>query len=504
MSNPDNSIESLRLALHQARYWHDKDVLTLRQECDWLKTQIKTLSDPEKKALYQQHLTKRQQKLKQTANQTFSPEASDETLITAELEEFYGSVNLIPPDDLSLLSPRHRFLLQKRQFIRDLQKTNTHKKKSSVSLEEQTGEKRHLLKAIFDIIKKFIDIIDDLWSLLRLILIKKLSAYLFNLIGPLLTGGVGFIIHSVEAFHGIREAWRAFHNKHQGIEQRKTRGFVGFFIFLLGSVGTGLSITYIAGALGAVVSGMSTLPILIPVFLSAIYVSTLYKHSYILYQAIKNERQAKSDFETAQQNITEEKAKQDNNDFGRELIDLENKKQCYGFRHEEKLKAERKVLFTSIEVTASLIVLVGTILGLSTAAVSFGIAPLAILVVGVSLGLACKAIEYYEEKHDYKLTQGLRNLFTRTWNSVFSSTPKKSLSPSPASTQAFAYADILRNFAGSDTAKLSEDSYYKAKQQALLENPEKLEGTQTYTMEPISPPSNDQETNRRASFAAPW
>jgi hypothetical protein len=331
------------------------------------------------------------------------------------------------PETLHAYSERRRFLLKKYwDFLRPLT-IRLHKNINELvphdePVEEVTGEKRNPLRAFFDIAKKFIDIIDDIWSVMK----GAIPPEVFILIGPFLTGGVGFIINLAEAYQGLKEAWRAKKNN-KTIGQPKTRGITGLIIFALGCTGAGLSLAFIASALGAAVSGVALMPALIPIFLISIYSVALFKRSYIFHRMIEEEKKAKVAFDDTLNKIAaipSPPQEQHDDNFFELHINIECQKQNYSHFREERLKAERNIAFNVIEVLASSIVLIGTIIGISAivGAASFatmGAAPLAILILGVSIGLFCKGFERFDEKRDFIYTRKARAWVIDLWNHLF-------------------------------------------------------------------------------------
>ena len=143
-----------------------------------------------------------------------------------------------------------------------------------------------------------------------------------------------------------------------------------------------MAIALLAGALGAVVGGMAILTVLVPGFLTLIYSLALGKRSYILNRIIHEEASAEATDPSPS---------------------------------DARFKAERDVALTTIEVAASITVLVGGILSMSAligaaTVASFGIAPLVILITGVGLGLACKTFDYIDDKHDCKYSKKIRDV----------------------------------------------------------------------------------------------
>jgi hypothetical protein len=343
---------------------------------------------------------------------------------------------------------------EKPQFDLSLLTTVTNHRahlKNHKPAEEMDGEKRSSLLVFFDISKKTIDIIDDVWCVMRSII----PMIWYSLIGQFLTGGVGSLIHSVEAYQGFKEALAAFNNKK--LAQRKTRGAAGLITFALGCTGAGLSISLIASAFGASVSGAMTIPVLIPTLLISIYVTALIKRSYIFSQYHKLENLTEKRLlalEKTTVSTVEELMKHH--------TQIEMLKESYNHYREERLRAERNMAFSAFEVFASVFILIGTIMSISTfiaaaTMASFGLAPLILLVIGVALGLSCKIFEYADEKHHFQYTRRIRNWFLEQWYEK-SNSNNHHLALAPTSTTRISKATDLGDHSELRTSALAPTS----------------------------------------------
>lgn len=253
---------------------------------------------------------------------------------------------------------------------------------------QETGEHRSFIRRCFDVSKKIIDLLDDIWSLMRGIIPTKI----YTLVGPILTAIVGSIVHSAELLQAIKELHYAINNRLMA--QRKTRIASNTVITLLCLTGIGLSIVLLAGSAGAAVGNLFVFIPMITGLLTAIYTVELMKRSYVLHQINNNPESLP----------------------------------------EKKLDALRDVAFGAIEVFASGLVLIGTILttaGLLSASViaTLGIMPIAILATGVSLAVLSKTLELFDNHYNHAITLRLQKWIVSELNTL-EATPK----PTPQST----------------------------------------------------------------------
>jgi hypothetical protein len=287
------------------------------------------------------------------------------------------------------------------------------------------------IKALFNIGKKFVDVLDDLWSFLR----GSLPADLIQRLTPFILGGVGFITHLGEGIQGAKLAYRAYKDKKES-RQRKTRLASSLLITLLAGAGLGLALSLVASTFGAAVSGAAIIlaPALIPGSLGAIYSLSLWRKGYIFYKAREKEAEALRAY-------NEERERWENsphNEFGGPRPKaLQEKYECYAFFREQRLREERKVAFNIVEVLASIMVVTSTVIGTSAiigaSVASFGALPAALLIIGVVAGVACKALEHFDKKYDYRFSRGMRDWFLNQWDRLahfFAGTP----APTPRKT----------------------------------------------------------------------
>src|SRR3990167_129175 len=363
---------------------------------------------------------------------------------------------------ISSFSRRIRFLLHQYLLLK--------KKKLPEELSnkpEPTSQPKSRLRAAFDIGKKFIDIIDDIWSALRNTSIPK---HIIDMLNPFLVSASGGIINVVEAIFGLKRAYKAYKNKNIG--QRKLRIATGVGAFALGITGTVCAGLLIASGVGAAIAGAAFMPIIIPSTLLGVYSLKLLRKTYTLHRAKQEEAKAKaayykvvmewdnelnnfrqqglalqSELKKAEKAVleilnkknvsTEDQEKldsyqhylalQEKLDAGYQEVQsrLESARLRYEHCHQETLKAERKVALSMLEAAASGLVLAGTILGLAAilgaaSVASFGVLPLALVVTGVVLGVLVKVFEKVDNKTANKLSGSIRNFFSR----LFSRKPK--------------------------------------------------------------------------------
>lgn len=342
----------------------------------------------------------------------------------------------------------------------------------STDLKEAHKKEQQSSSSLFDVLKKIIDLSDDAWNAMKSVLPGNVAEQ----VGPFLVGAVGIIVHFREGLEGLKQFREAYRNKEIG--QPKTRLLISFLTIMFAGTGVGLGTSLIAGAAGAVVSGIVLFPILICGFLTGIYSVALWRRSYILYCAQVAEIEAEHQYKNIEKNCNHlelllkshefklhqydkeiepillkkqhhedlskdeynifnkyNEIKQTINSYQSEYIVAKNRmkeqqKKCE-FLSEKRLQAEREVAFGAIEVTGSVLVLIGTVLGtaalIGASIASMGMFPFGIIVTGVALGLVSKFIENRDEKNNYAYSRGIKSWFQSKWNQFtnrFFSTPQ--------------------------------------------------------------------------------
>jgi len=459
------------------QYWRERELKASEQELEELQIYLVKFSFMSKEfeplyILLVNLIKNIKKQAKETTSESY--QMNPETEIKAIDDEIALYYSLQDP---SSGSPRLRFLLQKRQYLNVMKESlNKILPKDAHVASEDKAKKNN---PFFNIGKKFIDLIDDIWSAMRMVLPHEV----IETVSPILIGATGFIIHLGEGYEGGKDAYHAYQN--EKIRQRKTRILTSSLTFMLAGAGAGLSVAYIASAIGASVAGVALMPVLIPGLLTAIYGLSLWRRSYIFDRSKIDEANAEREYKKSfaennlklqrlgklitklkqrkekimqpykeilekvkrnqkltprevhsyheytekMQNFSERQAKLD-----RQLAQLQGEVGGQWEKYQEcrqhRLEAEREVAFTAVEVAGSSLVLIGITLGTAAVVgasfVSFGLLPLALIISGVVVGAGSKIIEHEDEKNNFSFTNGVRNWFINTWNKV-----NNLVSPSP-------------------------------------------------------------------------
>lgn len=304
---------------------------------------------------------------------------------------------------------------------------------------ENTHEHHGAWAKFFDTIKKFIDVIDDVWNAIK----NKVAQKAPQFVAPLLVGLTGLIIHLWEGLLSFQMTHEAWANKNIG--QRKTRLMTGVVSVILALTGITSAAFLLAGAAGSVVgAAMTVLPVIIPAALTVIYGLSLYRRSYILHQAKNQEQVAKKQYDEFRKNSQrkwnelfleiQRLEKEKNNSLSVSSDDYKNisvklmhtqkkyaalngkiaaYKQYYENMRQQRMNAEREVAFSVMEFGFSIMVLAGTILGaaalIGSSAASFGLVPLALLLTGVLGGGYTKFFESRDAKKNHGDTAAIRS-----------------------------------------------------------------------------------------------
>ncbi|MDA8561965.1 hypothetical protein N9L02_02490 [Gammaproteobacteria bacterium] len=277
------------------------------------------------------------------------------------------------------------------------------------------NDKSNFLKFL-DVLKKPVDILDDVWNLFR----GLISPKIIDKVGPFLIGTVMLFIHFIEAYNGIRDTYHAYNNANIG--QRKLRLLTNILISCSAISGIGLGLSYLVyqfshlGFIGAVsVSSFTAAmcPAILPGLLATIYAISLGRKTYTLSILREEEKSAKE--------LCDSYIKSFENFTKYSEIEAQN----YISKYEEILDkiriAEKEVYFGVVEVLSSVMVTSGAFLlslisvgaiGLGSIA-SLGALPIALLITGVALGFASKFIEYKDDKTNGSFSTRLRNYFAK-------------------------------------------------------------------------------------------
>lgn len=312
-------------------------------------------------------------------------------------------------------------------------------------------------KKLFNFTKKVIDPFDDVWMATKSFLPPKIV----NSVGSFLTGSIGIFTNFGESIIGLKQAIIAIRDKQKG--QRKTRIASGITSAVLGATGTGLAASLIAGAAKAAVHGLTLLPVLVPTFLTAIYVNTLARRSYILNRAIKAEEEAFEAFQAFKKkhaktieelndniknleiesanyleypeklsHITQQKLQHHSI-----LLEYHRLEKNHQAARQTRLHAERKLAYNVIELSASLISLAATILSAgaligAASVASFGILPTALLVTGFIIAVGLKIFEHIDERNNFRYSSAMRQWFVNRKNDITNFFfPKPKMEPTP-------------------------------------------------------------------------
>lgn len=395
------------------------------------------------------------------------------------LETDQIAFNLDAPE--FLLRPRQKYLLRKLLELKkhkEIKNPPEEKKEPQVETKEPPKSTfRKVIGSILDVGKKLVDGVDDAWNATK----GAVPETLVDLLNPFFVGIAGGIINAAEGILGARRAYKAYKNKETS--ERDAKIATGILSSFLGATGTGLAISLIVKGCGIAILGSTVVPALIPACATLIYTAILLRKSYTFHCAKRAEHEAKEAYENAlskhQSSINELKetisnlhsqknalrkeitpilikvsenqalTKTENEIYGQYKIlnktidhcdrtyrhihnEINTLKQNYEDCREKRLKAERKVAMNVLEVSASVTVLTGIILGASLifgSAFTFGI-PTIIILVGIGIAVAAKIFEKVDEKYDHKITKGIRDAFTSVYDYVFS--PNKTPTPTEA------------------------------------------------------------------------
>lgn len=368
-----------------------------------------------------------------------------------------------------VFSPRLQFLIKRYSYLKQLHHELQVQGVNAISHARKV-EDVSSIKQGFDVGKKALDFIDDSWDALKNIVKGKI----IDKIGPFLSSAVGFIIHLGEGLSAAKMAYKAYGDANT--PQRKTKIAVGSLSFLFAGAGLGLSISWVLGLLGVGVSGFSVFPIIIPALLTGIYAMNVWSHAYAYHRAKEQTKQAKADFQNclvhhqrcinainvrlqqreqivkdayhemapiakkmvegayvtpAERDLYENKLKQikhcaqlDHRDYrklAQHTVEIEKSRKLYVACKKARAEAGREVVYASIEVLANTLILAATVLSVGaviTAAslASLGVLPLALVGVGVIVGLGVKMVQALDERHQHVVTHRISKWVSKGWD----------------------------------------------------------------------------------------
>lgn len=365
--------------------------------------------------------------------------------------------------------PYLRVILRKYHYLKKLSEARAPLERVPV---KKSSSQESLLKeakldareSSFEFIKKILGLLDNTWSGFQSLFLPQLPF----LLSSIFTGVFGFVLLIGEGVEGAVDAFKAY--RKETTRQRKTRMVTNILAFMMAGAGMGFSLALLVGAAGVAISSMTiTLaPLVISCFFMAIYSLSLWRNSYILHRAREEEALAAkelSDYRkiSAQvedkereikalhiqgilnkkdkhQHISDQEGKiyQDYLCRMQELLTLQSKAielkvkieqhKSYQTWHRRKLYAERTLVFNIMDIIASSLALVATILGtaalLGASVASFGTVPLVLLILGVVLGVASQLFENIDSRKQFVYTKGIRDYIISLWNHLTCKNPQ--------------------------------------------------------------------------------
>lgn len=359
-------------------------------------------------------------------------------------------------------------------------------------------------RGVFEVGKKVIDMLDDILNA-----IKRSLPFADNVV-QVVIGAVSGLVHMIES---IKAWFKFFSTLKKSPDQKigfKTRLVTEFIKGTIGLAGIGVGAALIAGSLGAAVLGIGFMPAILPIMLFGIYSLSLYNRSYIFHQTklkladaekaveneygnllAKQENKNKIIKEIAKLQLMDshpnqlaikfkelDDASKDVNDSTIKLSDLNAKRDELSSKC---LTAERKVAYASIEVATSIVVIVGTILGVAAimgaaTVATFGILPTAIILTGVAIAAGVKLFEFIDERTDFKLSNGIRNFFSKLFSkpkqeTELSSVDVKAKKGSALLSTVFMQKKLQESTLASSTADLSTTTSARATASAATATP---------------------------------
>ncbi len=123
------------------------------------------------------------------------------------------------------------------------------------------------------------------------------------------------------------------------------------------------------------------------------------------------------------------------------------------------MNAEREIAFRSVEVTASVIVLAGIILGaaavVGASIASAGALPIALIITGIFIGLGMKVFQAIDKKANHKYSDPIISGIKRFYNGLFSKSPQTTPEPNHEE-KVQKHASLVSNRSKPNTAQIED------------------------------------------------
>ncbi len=484
---------------HSREYWSKLESKQIKAELDVIDQLLDNPFEPKRKSgeIYQENLTrynnrakalkKRQQELAHTQEAiTYKDRLA---AITAELSELDNTEDYIEEYGATIVSQqfiRLKDIRSERKKYLTLLKTQLTHFKNEVAKETAEENSRPsagkkflaIFSTVFDVCKKIIDSVDDIWFGLQ----RAVKNPIITAIAPFLVGIISILIQPYEAIVSLTKAVGAFWNTKIDKQRRLVKMSTNLIGAALAIGGSALAVLILLQGAGIpIASFVSTVfPNVLPMILLGVY-------TLRLIDAVDNYRLRKKNFNKAAHefaicnSVTDlfqknplEFTEQDHltisayaelaaqyglqpDDLETHAILLERTSLAYNHHEQKQKDAKRKIILNSIEIIAMAIVVAGTIMGAAaiiggTGVATFGVAPTVLLAVGVAIGLGVKL---YEANEKYHLVDKGINLSKRICNNLFGTTfittkPElvKTSKPAPAAPKLSMWARMQKRFGG--------------------------------------------------------
>lgn len=469
------------MAQYSLVYFNETNQASLRNEVSWLRALLKHqghLIDDNQRAALLALLNTQKKRLNNKILISHSVEDEDDggERIKAEIEATRRELDCYAETGLNLNLagvlipfPRAQYLSSRLGVLKLMHPTTMKTTKPDKAVPDTFFYKLiALIRKGFNVCKKGIDLVDDLWTAIGNTALPKA---LVSMVTPFIVGVASGIVHAVEGILGLKTVIKAATKIKTSI--RKTKIATGSIITALAGAGVGISAAYLTTGTGIVLAGSALMPAIIPALLFAVFAVALSRNLYKLHD-VKNkidemtQKNSKlfAEIETLQKNNQllakkravfcsintntspqqiEQNALELINLFSQESVnnmklatcrhDIENNNKTLAGLGNSLKKAEREVAFKTLELVAAAIVFIGVVLGTAAivgaaSAASFGIVPLVICIVGVTLGMGFKIFEQVDKKKDHKLSDGIIEKLKNGLSSIFSR--KNSTQPAAA------------------------------------------------------------------------